>query len=95
MSYQNLVSFGLTDALDVKQLLFGRVGHCLDGVETCILQLLDVTGTYSTLLHVKTMEQTFVGFVGFTPGASNTVKVMALELSLQLIVMQLLFNGFI
>lgn len=57
MSYENLVSFGLTDALDVEQLFLGCVGHCLDGVETCVLQLLDVTGTDSTLLHAETLEQ--------------------------------------
>ena len=56
-SYQDLVSFGLTDALDVEQLLLGCVGHRLDGVETRVLQLLDVTGADSTLLHEGTVKQ--------------------------------------
>lgn len=57
VSYQDFVSFGLTDTLDVEQLLLGCVGHCLNGVEPCFLQLLDVTGTDSTLLHPHTWEQ--------------------------------------
>lgn len=51
--YQDLVSLGLTDALDVEQLLLGSVGHCFNGVESCILQLFDVTGTDSALLCVE------------------------------------------
>ena len=57
VSYQDFVSFGLTDALDVEQLLLGCIGHSLDGVETCLAQLLDVTATDPTLLHVKTQKQ--------------------------------------
>lgn len=49
--HQNLVSLGFTDALDVEQLLLGSVGHGLDGVETGVLQLLDVAAADSTLLH--------------------------------------------
>lgn len=50
-SYENLVSFGLADALDVEQLLLGCVRYCLNGVETRVLELLDVAGADSTLLR--------------------------------------------
>lgn len=51
VSYQNLVSFGLTDALDVEQLFLGCIGHSLNGVEARIFQFLDVTCADATLLH--------------------------------------------
>lgn len=49
-THQDLVGLGLTDAFDVEKLFFWSVGHCFDGVEACVLQLLDVTGTDATLL---------------------------------------------
>lgn len=55
--YQDLVSLGLTDALDVEQLLLGSVGHCFNGVESCILQLFDVTATDSALLCAEASKQ--------------------------------------
>lgn len=55
-SHQDLLSFGLTDTLDVKQLLLGRVRHSLDGVEAGVLQLLQVAGTDATLLQGENGE---------------------------------------
>lgn len=52
--HQDLVRFGLADAFDVEQLLLGSVCHGLDGVEARVLQLLDVAGADSTLLHRET-----------------------------------------
>lgn len=52
--YQDLVSFGLTDALDVQQLFFRSVRYGLYGVEPCVLQLLQVTRTDATLLYTHT-----------------------------------------
>lgn len=57
-THQDFVGLGLTDALDVEQLFLGSVGHSFDGVETCVLQLLDVTGTDATLLHMEASGQT-------------------------------------
>lgn len=64
VSYQNLVSFGLTDALDVQQLFLGCIGHSLNGVEPCIFQFLDVTRADATLLHGDIGLKTIVSIEG-------------------------------